>query len=139
MDDNNNNTPNTADLRRYLESLPDADYRQSVKDMLTDLINYAGINGWTLKQLAKRINVSETTMHRLLKGTYAAPAKPHLDKLDDLCGMLALRRVNTAKQAYVPTQLGRYIQQVAQLTHVNQYASMLVGKTQWGKTTALEE
>lgn len=128
-----------SDLRRYLDTLSDTDYRQSVKDMLTDLINYSVANGWTLRQLAKRVNVSPTTVHRLLSGTYSAPAKPHLDKMDDLCGMLALRRVNNAKQAYVPTQLGRYIQQVAQLTHVNQYASMLVGKTQWGKTTALEE
>lgn len=130
---------NNSDLSRYLDILPDTDYRQAIKDMLTDLVNHAVINGWTLRQLASRINVSHTTMHRLLKGTYAAPAKPHLDKLDDLCGMLALRRANAHRHGYIPTALGRYIQQVAQLTHVNQYASMLVGKTQWGKTTALEE
>lgn len=130
---------NNSDLSRYLDTLPDTDYRQGVKDMLTDLVNHAVTNGWTLRHLAQRINVGPTTMHRLLKGIYTAPAKPHLDKLDDLCGMLALRRANAGRQVYVPTQLGRYIQQVAQLTHVNQYASMLVGKTQWGKTTALEE
>lgn len=135
MDDINNN----SDLSRYLDTLPDTDYRQAVKDMLADIINHAVINGWTLRQLAGRINVSETTMHRLLKGTYTAPTKPHLDKLDDLCGVLALRRINSSKHAYVPTLLGQYIQQVARLTHVNQYASMLVGKTQWGKTWALED
>ena len=30
------------------------------------------------------------------------------------------------------------VMQIAELTHVNQYASMLVGKTQWGKTWALK-
>lgn len=135
MDDINNN----SDLGRYLEGLPDTDYRQPVKDMLADLINHAVVHGWTLRQLAGRINVSETTIHRLLRGTYTAPVKPHMDKLDDLCGVLALRRINSGKDSYVPTMLGRYIQQVAQLTHINQDAAMLVGKTQWGKTTALEE
>lgn len=78
-------------------------------------------------------------MHRLLIGAYQALTGPHLSKLDDLCGLLALRQQSASDGPPIETALARYVMQIAELTHVNQYASMLVGKTQWGKTWALKE
>lgn len=130
---------NNADLSRYLDIIPQTHYKQSVRDMLTALINYAVDNHWTLRTLAGKISVSKTVMHRLLIGEYQAPTAPHLDKMDDLCGLLTLRRMTVDNDTFIPTALGKYVMQIAELTHVHQYASMLVGKTQWGKTRALEE
>ena len=42
--------------------------------MLTDLINYAVEHQGTLRTLADKLPVSTTVMHRLLNGTYQAPA-----------------------------------------------------------------
>ena len=125
---------NNANLSRYLDRIQDTPYKPAHKKMLTDLINYAVDHDWTLRTLADKLPVSTTVMHRLLIGAY-----PHLSKLDDLCGLLALRQQSTSDGPFIETALARYVMQIAELTHVNQYASMLVGKTQWGKTWALKE
>lgn len=130
---------NNANLSRYLDRIQDTPYKPAHKKMLTDLINYAVDHDWTLRTLADKLPVSTTVMHRLLIGAYQAPTGPHLSKLDDLCGLLALRQQSTSDGPFIETALARYVMQIAELTHVNQYASMLVGKTQWGKTWALKE
>ena len=130
---------NDADLSRYLDRIPETPYKQGHKKMLTDLINYAVEHQWTLRTLSDKLPVSTTVMHRLLIGSYQAPTGPHLAKLDDLCGVLSLRQQSTSDGPFIETALSRYVMQIAELTHVNQYASMLVGKTQWGKTWALKE
>lgn len=130
---------NNANLSRYLDRIQDTPYKPAHKKMLTDLINYAVDHDWTLRTLADKLPVSTTVMHRLLIGAYQAPTGPHLSKLDDLCGLLALRQQSASDGPFIETALARYVMQIAELTHVNQYASMLVGKTQWGKTWALKE
>ena len=130
---------NNANLSRYLDRIQDTPYKPAHKKMLTDLINYAVDHDWTLRTLADKLPVSTTVMHRLLIGAYQAPTGPHLSKLDDLCGLLALRQQSTSDGPFIETALARYVMQIAELTHVNQYASMPVGKTQWGKTWALKE
>lgn len=107
--------------------------------MLAALINYAVEHQWSLRTLADKLPVSTTVMHRLLIGNYQSPAGPHLAKLDDLCSVLLMRQHSTLDDPFIETALSRYVMQIAELTHVNQYASMLVGKTQWGKTWALKE
>ena len=130
---------NDADLSRYLAPIQETPYKAAHKKMLTDLINYAVEHQWTLRTLSDKLPVSTTVMHRLLLGNYQSPAGPHLAKLDDLCGVLLLRQQSTLDDPFIETALSRYVMQIAELTHVNQYASMLVGKTQWGKTWALKE
>ena len=53
--------------------------------------------------------------------------------------LLVYRLTAMADGPFIETALARYVMQIAELTRVNQYASMLVGKTQWGKTWALKE
>lgn len=130
---------NSADLSRYLPCISDAPYSTGAKKMLKDLISYSVEKGWTLRMLASKINVSTTVMHRLLNGTYQAPTAPHLEKLNDLCGLLSLRQHKPDDKTFIETSLARYVMQIAELVHINQDASILVGKTQWGKTWALEE
>ena len=98
---------NDADLSRYLDRIPETPYKQGHKKMLTDLINYAVEHQWTLRTLADKLPVSTTVMHRLLNGTYQAPAGPHLAKLDDLCGVLSLRQQSTSDGPFIETALAR--------------------------------
>lgn len=130
---------NSADLSRYLGAIPNTPYSTGSKKMLMDLINYAVNHKWTLRTLADKLHVSTTVMHRLLNGSYQAPTGPHLEKLNDLCGLLSLRKNRADDNTFIETSLARYVMQIAELVHVNQDASILVGKTQWGKTWALEE
>lgn len=126
-------------IRRYLEPLHESDFTPSQKEALTQFITLAELNNWTLSSIAKKLNVSETTVHRVLSGTYTGRKSKYISQIESISRIYQNRMLSGQKLPFIETKLARWIMRLAELTHSNRYASIIIGESQWGKTEAIKE
>lgn len=127
-----------SDLRRFLPAVTSGPYAPEMKQTLAWLISYAVEHNWTLGDIASQAGVSARTMRSVLKGTYEAPAEPHLASLAALRARLAMDQTGE-ELPFVETQLARYTMDLAEFTRRYHFAAVMIGPTQWGKTEAVKE
>lgn len=127
-----------SDLRRFLPGIESGPYDPATKEMLAWFIVHAAGHNWTLGDLAAQARVSAKTMRNILKGTYEANVQPHLLSLATLKARLMADQSDD-DLPFVETSLARYTMDLAEFTRQNHFAAILIGPTQWGKTSAVEE
>ncbi len=111
---------------------------ESSREDIWWLFSYAMDNAWNLDDVGKAIDKDATTAYRLFLGRYAA-------RYDNLVEAVArFRKIATARGqrkacGFVETSTWDKIDQVCRHALVGQLPAFIVGPSQIGKTTCLEE
>lgn len=124
-----------ADLR---EKLRGANYDPATYAVLSRLLDHMQDKGLSLGKAAANMRLSSTVLSRVLSGKYAADiARPkglieaYLATADD--------RRTVAEGAFVETEVALRVWQAIEYAQTYQEIVSVVGKSQWGKTTAAVE
>ena len=118
--------------------LATADLAEEDARRLLWLFSAARAEHWSRAQIARHLDVSTTTVYRLLTGKYEGDIQAMLQKISRFKSLHEERAASRAP-AFIETSLTRRIWQACDFALVSQSVVFLWGENQIGKTHALEQ
>jgi DNA transposition AAA+ family ATPase len=106
--------------------------------LLTWLFQAAKSEGWNRNQIAAHLDVSTTTVYRVLTGKYEGDVQGIIDRIARFKRLHDDRRAANAP-AFIQTSLTKRIFQACDFSLISQSVVFIWGENQIGKTHALEE
>lgn len=135
---NNTKNTNVTDYAALRDKLRAANYDPTTYATLTKLLDVAEEQRYTLGKLAPLVGISTTVLSRLLGGTYQADTARPLGMVAAYLARHADRRT-VAEAAFVETDIAKKVWQAIEYAGTYCEIVSIIGKPQWGKTTAAEE
>lgn len=135
----NNNTKNTpTDYKALRDKLRAANYDPATYEKLARLLDVMEAARHSLGKVAPLIGISTTVLSRIIGGTYPADNARPLGLIESYLAKQADRRM-VAEAAFVETEIAKRVWQAIDYSQTYQEIVSVIGKSQWGKTTAAEE